>query len=101
MSVASSQVRKRFSNTSLDSYSSTSSDDSGVSPDPVDAGEQFLFEVGGNIGGWGLVLKECYDDEEYALSLVSLPDLIPHVSFPNPNPQIPLCNLELSLGMGL
>lgn len=44
-------VRKRFSNSSLlDSTSSTSSDEGGESPLPIDAGEQFLFEVGGNIG---------------------------------------------------
>ena len=46
-------VRKRFSSPSLEISSSTSSSSEELpnSPDnTVDAGEQFLFEVGGNIG---------------------------------------------------
>ena len=41
-------VRKRFSSTSLDLSSTLEEGTSSV--DTVDAGEQFLFEVGGNIG---------------------------------------------------
>lgn len=46
-------VRKRFSTSNLGGESPRAvspSDDRPGSPDSVDAGEQFLFEIGGNIG---------------------------------------------------